>query len=202
MNIYKIILIVFVSVTIPLKAQWELVLEKNNIKVYNSPSKDGYSFYKERALVNYPLSHVYSFFTDVENYSNWINNCTEIYKIKTEKDNYYRYASYFDMPWPVQNRFSVSEINVIYAGADSMILRSEHYPNHKIDYNGALEITRYYESVKLYRKDNTSTIIVLEGAYDPGGLIPPWLVSKFLKYGPYDTMIKIRRQLDERSKNQ
>ncbi len=201
MLLRQIILILLITVTIPIKAQWELVVNKNDIKVYNKPGEDGYSFYKECALVTHPLSLVYQFFIDIENYSTWINNCTEIQPIKFKKEYFYRYASYYDMPWPVQNRFSVSEISIIYADADSVILRSAPYTDHNIKYKGALEVNRFGESVKLYRKDSTTTMVMMEGAYDPGGLIPSWLVDKFLQYGPYDIMIKIRNQLDERSRD-
>jgi hypothetical protein len=177
-------------------AQWEKVLDREDIIVFNKPNEDGYSFYRAEALINHPISSVYAFLSDIEKYPEWVNNCTDVEVLSSQKDKAYKYTLLFDMPWPVSNRFSVLQLRITHVSADTILFRSLPAKNHAVEHEQAVEITRFKEEIDLYVIDENTTKILMYGAYDPGGKVPSWLTDKFMKYGPYDAVLNIRAGID------
>ena len=197
---YKIsvLLLLFFLIIQPSVAQWELVLDRDDIKVFNKPNEDGYSFYRAEVELNHEWKFVYTFFLDIENYPNWVNNCDDVRLLSEKEDERYVYTSLFGMPWPIQDRYAISSISVSEAGPDTVLLVSTPANDFEYTWNDALHITRFREEITLFAKTDTSTFVTLYGAYDPAGNIPSWLTDKLMKFGPYDTILKIRKELENR----
>lgn len=194
----KISLIAFVFIQFSsVNAQWTLVLERDSIAVYNRPNHDGYSFYKARVSVNVPIEKIFSFLVDISRYPEWVNNVDTTILLSAEKNKEYIYYTHYNLPWPVTNRHAVSRIEVVKKEKNYIELNSLPAPEFYKDEFQGIAMTRFHENIKLTRLSSTATMLELYGAYDSGGVIPSWVNDKVMKFGPYDTIIKLRKKLYE-----
>lgn len=189
-------LLLFMFPIRPICAQWVKVLDKDNIQVFTKPSSvGGLSHYKAQATIDTSIEELYVFFTDFQNYTKWVNNCTFIDLIDEIPDSVYIYYSYFDMPWPAMNRDVLSKLSIQHVSPQHIIVQSEPI---KYDYPrkaNAIHIVEFKEQYTLKEMETEKVYLEMQGSYNPEGYVPDWLLRKMLKYGPYDVILKIRSEL-------
>ncbi len=175
-----------------ISAQWTLVTNKDNIKVYSKPSGKGMSFYKAEAIINTHIDTLYTFFVNFSLYPKWVNNCSYVDVLKQEKDSLYVYYSFFDMPWPASDRDGISKLAITHVSPGLIRVKSKAvewtYPKKQ----DVIRLTRFEEKYVLNQISPGKVKLEMQGAYDPGGAVPDWLVKRLLVYGPYDVIVKIR----------
>lgn len=195
-NIRLIFLFTFCLSSTNTIAQWKLVYEKDDTRVFNKPSENGMSFYKVETIINSSISDLYTFFTNFSDYPLWVSNCSYVKVLRQIPDSNYIYYSYFDMPWPATDRDGVSDLTIDFYGTDSIVVSSvpsKHYIPLK---NNVIRVDNFKESYTLTKLTTNSVFLSMEGGYDPGGFIPEWLIKKMLKYGPYDVVIRIKKLVE------
>ena len=191
-----VVLICFCLSTLSVCAQWELSLQKDSIQVFNKPNSEGYSYYKANGYVHANVEQVFNFLTQIEDFPNWVNNCSET-KVLERKGEEVIYFALYEMPWPVINRYSITRLTIDEKTDNKIRLQSNPSQNTEYKYDDGLQITRFNEKVNLTLLDNGLTYIEMYGAYDPGGAIPLWLSDKFMKYGPMDVILAIKAHLEK-----
>lgn len=190
-----LILILLSVLSLQLSAQWELRIDRDSIQVYTKPNADGYSYYKASGYVYAKMTDVYTFLTSVEDFPSWVNNCVDSEVLSREGDEVVYFVLY-EMPWPVSDRYSITQITIDKMDDYQIQLQSNPYLKIKYDYEDALRIVRFNEKVKLTNIGEELTFVEMFGAYDPGGSIPLWLSDKFMKYGPLDAILGIKSHLE------
>lgn len=178
-----------------LLGQWELVLDKDSVQVYNKPNSDGYSYYKAIAYINAPAYKVAEFLTNIEDFPRWVNNCSATTLVYSD-DNKIIYRAEYDMPWPISNRYSISQLIITNKTTGNYEFKTSPIAIDSLVIGDAILISRFREQVKLKQIGQNLTVIELSGAYDPAGAIPSWLTDKFMKFGPYDMVLKMRESIE------
>lgn len=179
----------------PLMAQWEKVLDKDSILVYNKPNSNGYSYYKAQGYIEASLDDIVVFFSDIERFPEWVDNCSDAKILHKEENEFVYYVSY-DMPWPLTDRYAVSQLKISRPEEGRCEFNSQPNLSEMPDVADALRVTRFKERVVLVSKSDKLTVIYMSGAYDPGGDIPLWVTDKFIKYGPYDMILNMKKSLE------
>lgn len=179
-----------------MNAQWEPVLEKEGVVVFNKPSKNGMSYYRIQTKINTSISDLYAFFTDFSGYPEWVNNCAYVKVYKSIPDTNYIYYSFFDMPWPASDRDGVSDLKVIKYTADTILVQALPASLEIPVKNNVIRVESFEEKYTLIALSKDSVWLVMEGAYDPGGWVPTWMVRKMMKHGPYDVVMKIKKLVE------
>ena len=179
-------------------SQWELVIDKDSVKVYNKPNSDGYSFYLAEGFINASINDVYNTFTNIEEHPLWISNCAETRLIQETPDEEIIYMSLYDFPWPSSDRYSISHLKVVKKEDKHIHLKSSPAMDQDIILENAIYVTRFYEEVEIFYLAENRTKIKLSGAYDPAGSIPAWITDIFMKQSPYESILQMRVLLSKK----
>ena len=172
--------------------KWELVKDKNGIKIYTSQQADSkYKLVKVNALLPGKLEKVENLLQTPENNKNWIFKTNESYIIKrNSKDEIISYSS-TALPWPASDRDLVAKSNFKYNADHSfkVILKGEQgiYPEKK----NKVRVLFFYNTwdVKSDGKGNVMIDYFLQ--IDPGGSLPAWVINLFVAKGPYETFMNL-----------
>lgn len=195
---YKVVLIIsfLFSMLLCIRAQWQPVIEKEGVSVFNKPSNNGMSYYKVQTKLNTSITELYSFFTDFSRYPEWVNNCAYVNVYYSQPGTNYMYYSFFDMPWPATDRDGISDLKILKYSADTILV---HTLPANIDIplkRNVIRVENFEEKYMLIALSADSVWLEMEGAYDPGGWVPDWMVRKMMKHGPFDVVMKIKKLLE------
>lgn len=188
--------IFFLSISIIAIAQtseWELEKNEDGIKIYTRkieeyPIKE----FKATVTINTSFEKVIAILDKVEDYPDWMADCTYAKTIKKVSDTErYDYVK-AHVPWPLSDRdmiwhyeIEIDKVKKEYSAS------SKSSPDFIGEIKGLvrLEKGRGYWTVK--EKDN-KTIVTYQFAGDPGVAVPNWLVNMFLIDGPFKTLNNLR----------
>lgn len=176
--------------------EWTLVRDENNIQVYqNSNDQQKIHEYKASATIDTPIDSLFNFFLEFQNYSAWIPSCTESKLLLSNSDTAFVYYARYDLPWPFNDRDAYSLLTV-QRKENEIVVKSVPYKIHnEIVSKGIVRVNDYYEEYNLVSISEQQTIFNMQGRYNPGGFIPAWLANKFIKYGPFDVVQLIRKNI-------
>jgi hypothetical protein len=177
-------------------AQWTLVLDKDDIRVYTKPTARELNYYKVETTINTQIEKLYKFFTNFSNYPKWVNNCSSVDVLEQTIDSNYIYYSYFDMPWPASDRDGVSDLKIVKLTSDTILVYSTPATLETPKKKNVIRVENFEERILLIKESENSVFLTMEGGYNAGGLIPDWLVRKMMKYGPYDVVVKIKKLVE------
>ncbi|MCG8701380.1 MAG: START domain-containing protein [Bacteroidales bacterium] len=174
---------------------WTLVRSENNIEIYQRkvPSEKIYQ-YKAKANIVTSVDSLYHFFLDFDGYHRWIPNCVESKKILSNSQLQFVYYSRYDLPWPFSDRDAYSHI-IIKQENNKYYITSQPYTAAQKRLPGVIRVNEYYEEYLVQPVNDSLVTLKMSGRYNPGGYIPAWLANKFIKYGPYDVIQSIRREM-------
>lgn len=177
--------------------RWELVKNKNEIKVYTrsvpiSPIKS----FRGVTELDTDLSTMVAFFMDVKSYTKWMKLCKSAEKLAEATDHGWYQHTVNNPPWPVMLRDCIVRT---YWSQDLethvVIFEFYNYPDYIPEIKGhvrAPEIMGYYS---LTPQKNGKVELAYEALADPGGWIPTWIVNWGLVATPYSTLLKIRKMM-------
>lgn len=192
----SVIISTMILLSISSFSQWTLVLEKEEVKVFNKPSNNGMSYYKVETVIKTSITDLYRFFTNFSDYPAWVNNCSYVNVLKQTPDTIYVYYSFFNMPWPASDRDGISELNIIKLTSDTIIVSSKPSELEVPIKKRVIRVENFEEYYVLIKKSDNSVFLTMQGGYDPGGYIPDWLVRKMMKFGPFDVIMNIKKLVE------
>lgn len=185
--------------------QWEVVTEKNNVKVY-SPIKfkhaSGIVPVKFEGIVKHHISKVLSVMADDSRKYEWVPRAKQI--IKLEEINSADFTSYYryDSPWPFSDRDFIIK-NEGYFDESSLTVSVKLYSvDHPKDparnHNETVRGTSYGGYVIISPLSYESTKIEMTLMNDFGGNIPTWIINIVQKKWPYSFIRNLRKQLSKK----
>jgi hypothetical protein len=186
--------------TMQSQSGWELKRDRDGVVIYTRESPDSpLKEYRASAVYDCSLKEVYDIAMDLESRPDWVINCTGLEIIDTV-DGKIRYHTSYDIPWPMQDRDLVVELEKKeYTPAYAHLLTRSidlEYPLKK----GVVRMPRYREEVFYEKIDEGHTRFRVEGFADPGGSVPAWVVNMFLVDGTYDSVIRTREIIASRGR--
>ena len=185
------------TILVPSYCQWEEVLDKNQIQVYTKAPDSNMFHYKSVGTINGPIDSLYHFLTNFSFYPNWVNYCSETELIDSIPDSEFHYYCHFDMPWPARNRYAIVHLKIEWS-ADSSIIKVNTKASKRIfkPEQTGLQISEFREYYSIEQLSDNKVRFTMQGSYNPKGTIPLKWITKMLKWGPYDTLIKIRSYIE------
>ena len=203
MKVQKILLGVIIFVFLPnilFSQEWNLEFEKNGIKVYTR--KLDWSKIKEfkgETIINTNLGSIVSVFDDVNNYTKWVYNCVEAYRLKKESDfKGYIYTA-IKTPWPVTNRDVVYQYSVSQNKTTKEVSFNVLAVKGMIPDKGNVRMTYMKSSYLLTPLDKNKVKVVFQNHSDPAGDVPESIINMFIKDTPYYTLLNLKRMIESPS---
>lgn len=195
---YLVIITLFYFI-LPLQTigQWLPVKADTSFKVYLHKDWKENRSYKAEGRYQVPIDTLYRFLTDFSGYTRWINYCTEVDLLYANKDKHYIYFAFYDLPWPLSNRKSISEMKITIHENGIIQVDSAPIDLEYETHSRATLVNRYREKFELIPIDKNSVLFRMQGSYYPGGFIPDWIIKKFLSEGPYDVLQNIKKEVEK-----
>lgn len=170
---------------------WELRRNENGITIYSQRHNN---IVQLRLLTEFNASaeSLIAQLQNINNYVNWVYGNKRSGIIKKISNNDIIYFTEAHLPWPIQDRDLVIELNIKPANAiepltitaksiDGILPPKKHFI--RVPYSLATWRVTPIPGNKI-KIDYTFSI-------DPGGSIPGWLVNMTIAKGPYESFLKL-----------
>lgn len=144
------------------------------------------------AVIEAPVSAVMAVFADVQQYPQWVHNCSRAELVSTK--GFYDFTAYqiSDMPWPVTDRDMVLKFRTEETATGGfhveLINQSSALPSTDNIRVSAAQGFYHFEPLSA-----SSTLLKSEQHFDPSGNIPVWLMNQLLKDIPVRSVIGMRK---------
>jgi len=184
--------------------KWELRRNEDGITIYSRQSPDG-KLVELRLLCQLDATpeELIKQLLDINSYTNWVYSNRKSAIIKKVNDHDIIYFTESHLPWPIQDRDLVVELNiepVTTPNATQIILVKS--------VDGILPPKRHFIRVpyslvtwRITPIPGNKVNIDYTFSLNPGGSIPKWLVNMTITTGPYKSFVKLRELLKvERNK--
>ncbi|MGK0391507.1 MAG: hypothetical protein ACI94Y_004272 [Maribacter sp.] len=188
-------------ITIPMEEEWDLVAEKNDLKVYKR-TKLGSKF-KEVKIVNIFNADMKSMLhelNDIDAYVYWVFKCSESYTVKRLSETAIVTYSLADMPMPIWDRDIVSYSKYEYNEKTGVHSFNSYTPENDEKYipikNRVVRVKDYKAYWTLEDLGNNRIKSVNMMHMEPGGSIPAWLNNMAITKGPTNSMKALQKRLD------
>lgn len=181
---------------IPLESDdWKLHAERDNIKIYTKKHNDSnFQAFKAIALLNSPITNIMAVMANPHSCVEWVHGCIESWGFDQESFRK-RYAySVNDLPWPVQDRDYVLEINTSNNAATGEFSMSMYAVSDKRPKNPKYVRVTVAETHYTFRPqgEDKTEMIWLQHT-EPGGSIPSWLVNALIVDIPIKSMKSLEK---------
>ena len=179
------------SAEIPLDSDdWQLHADRNSIKIYTKAQKGSdFKAFKAVAVLDSPIENIMAVMANPKSCLEWVYGCIESYGFDENSFNK-RYAySVNDLPWPVQDRDYVLEINTRNDSQTGEIFMDMFAVSDKISKKSELVRVNLAETHYIFRptQDGKTEMVWLQHT-EPGGAIPSWLVNALIVDVPLKSM--------------
>lgn len=181
---------------IPLESSdWKLHAERDNIKIYTKKHNDSnFQAFKAVALLNSPITNIMAVMANPHSCVEWVHGCVESWGFDEESFRK-RYAySVNDLPWPVQDRDYVLEINTsnnAETGEFSMSMYAVADKRPKDPKYVRVTVAETHYFFRPQGEDKTEMIWLQHT--EPGGSIPSWLVNALIVDIPIKSMKSLEK---------
>ena len=180
--------------------EWELVEEKDGIKVYtrNIVGKDFKELKMHGVIKGQSLSSFVALFHDIDSYDKWVYSFGEAKVLKHLSETEMIYYLRSDFPWPLSDRDFVVK-NKIWQDSGTLAFHSQSEIYHEfLDENSDCVRVQEFEATWVITPSAKGEFHLDYTFYtDPGGNIPAWLVNSFLDVGPLHTVENLEKTASE-----
>jgi hypothetical protein len=171
-------------------SRWSLALDKDGVRIYTRDYEGSdVKAFKADTILNAPITNIMSVMANPRSCLEWVHGCSVSYGFDEESFNK-RYAySVNDLPWPVQDRDYVLEINTTsLAGGDKIMMEMHAVEGRKPVSDGYVRTT-IAQTIYEFRptSDNKTQMLWLQHT-EPAGVLPSWLVNNLLVDIPYKSL--------------
>lgn len=171
---------------------------EDHIVVYEG-SVEGYSLvaFKGVAIIDQPLERVASVIYNEDRKIDWMDRVHGQYRIKKIRPGKTIVYNQTSLPWPVDNREFIYEMNMVYNHKvnrlDATLKNKEGFK--KLQQEGTVRGVFLDSGFNLFPHDKgRKTKIEVRVMVDPKGLIPAWLVNLLQASWPENTIRGLRTQ--------
>lgn len=194
-TLFSLILILFCS-RAACQPTWKLRKEEDGIRMYTaSTDTSEFKLLKVELEVDATAADVLAFLKDVDRQPEWIYGVRSATMLKLIKPDEFIYYSQVDLPWPCSDRDYIAHLHVSHPVAGITMLDSHAEPDYLPLKKGLVRVKQsiaHWEIRSLHAERQAVSYTL---SFNPGGLIPAWLINMFLTKGPSSTFSKFREAL-------
>lgn len=178
------------------EASWEKVLSEGNTHAYISKdSKTGLTKCKVETITDATVDALVALNTDYQNLSQWMETAIRVERVKFNANNDYILHFYWDSPWPVEDRDSVTHSILTKQGDGTVILKFDNIDGLVEPQEDFVRIPMVDGIWAFKTQGNGKTHITYQTMVDPGGDIPVWLVNLQVSEIPFKSVLNMHKQL-------
>ena len=168
-------------------AKWEMVKDKDNIKVYlRKVSQSNIKEFKAETIINAPISEVKNIILNIKNYPKWVYNYDNTRMLNKVSDEEFTYYTVLKTPWPTTDRDIVILCTV--SEEDNVCKISTKSKANDLDENNDYVRMQKFTGFYLLTSIGNKTHVLMQLHADPGGNIPAWVTNMMITDGPYHTL--------------
>lgn len=170
--------------------RWQLTLDKKGVKVYTRDYEGSdIEAFKAVTTINAPINNVMSVMANPQSCTEWVHGCTVSYGFDAENFNKRHAYSVNDLPWPVQDRDYVLQINTTSDPVTKQIMMEMHAVAGKKPVDDSYVRTTIAQTYYIFTatEDDKTHMVWLQHT-EPGGVLPSWLVNNLLVDIPYKSL--------------
>lgn len=183
---------------------WDLLLEKNDIRVYARPMPDStLREYRAEILLDATIASVAAVLDDIPAAVEWFPFCLSAGVIDELADGRKRIMNISDFPWPFQDRYAVftsrktaddsrKQVIIDFEIDDVSGARSI---DDRVDTRDMIRIPFMSGQWALAAIDGDKTQVVYTICADAGGSIPLWLIKTVFEGTPYKTLENLKEMV-------
>jgi len=200
LNTMKTLILLFVA--LPFRHSsgpgiWMFVRQEDGIKMYNRQSAQS-KFNDIKIETDLPgnLTQIAAILLDVGKYTEWAYATKSAVVVKKISNDEFIYYSEIDVPWPANNRDFYAHCKATFDPASrslkvTSVSIKDYLPEKK-------NIVRIPLSKGLWNITAVSDKMIhveyiLE--FDPGGIVPAWLLNLFSTKGPMETFANLKHKM-------
>ena len=177
---------------------WKLKKDDDGIKIYTgSTDTSEYKLLKVELEVDASVNQVLAFLKDVERQPEWIYGVRSARALSITSPDEFVYYSEVDLPWPCSDRDYVAHLYISRPTAGVTMLDSHAEPDYIVEKKGFVRVRASVAHWEIHSLAPGRQSVTYTLSFNPGGLIPPWLINMFLTKGPSSTFKKFRDGVNE-----
>lgn len=172
--------------------EWNLVKEKNGIRVY-SASQQGSNLHQYKAVteVDADLMTSYRQVVSFEENRAFLDRIETLRKLEYIEDSLYMNYMVFDLPWPFSDRDVIVNMKV-QISPGRILLTSTSDPLYLPEKESIVRITDFAEKWEIKAINSNRTLLTVSGHADPSGSIPAWVSNLFIANEPYNFLYGLK----------
>jgi len=176
---------------------WSLKKDKNGIQIYTR-AVQGSQLKEYKAIVNIrtDVASAQALILDFPSYTEWQHNCSDSKLLKKNNENDLYSYNLTDAPWPVSDRETIVRTEVSKNG-EVVILQMTATPDMIPKKKGVVRVPAMNGFWQLTPKEGGITEVMQQVHADPGGSIPDWLANSAVVDTPYNTLLNMRKRLEQ-----
>jgi hypothetical protein len=196
---YLIFLFIFFPVTIgTAKAQWELVKDKDGIKVFlKTAAGSKIKEFKGVTNVNSSLDSILAVLYDTQACAEWIHNCSQAARL-TDISFYEAYIyQVINFPFPVKDRdLILHTVMTQDPETKDVTIKLNSAPDY-VSKTGNVRIKTSAGYYLLKPLPDGTVEVTWQHYTDPGGGVPAWMVNSLLVDTPFKTLENLKKIVHE-----
>lgn len=176
---------------------WRLEKDAKGIKVYTKlENGEVLAKVKIRSNITHSMSSVVALFLDVPGMTSWVYNCGKSNIIERISDTEMVNYQLIKAPWPVSDRDMVVKMQVIQDPKTKVVkVHSVSVPDYIPEVSGVVRIPKMESTYHLVPLADGTIELDYYLHFDPGGLVPEWLVNSSIVLGPYNSTEKMLEKI-------
>lgn len=174
---------------------WELVTDRDDIKVYMAHDDDA-RIKTFRGVTTLPMEDYTSIgaaFDDYDFVASWMHMVSEIEGLG--RDNSFDREVYVTtkLPWPVSDRDTPLWVGLEQRDNYAVYIPFHHMPDRMPEQDGFVRIPNMQGFFLFKPLEPGEVKMTFQVVLDPGGYVPAWLANMILRDIPYFSMKRLRR---------
>lgn len=176
-------------------AQWRFLYERDGFRAYELPGEP--PAYRAEGTVDVGLAVVAAVLADVPRQREWVSHLAESRLLEGDPVARSVVESRYDLPWPVHDRDAViesvvaerpkeGEVHVRFRSADSPLAPPRP---------SCIRIPLCEGEFLLRQAGPDSVRVTYTVRLDAGGRLPAWLVRRFIRDAPAETLARFKAQV-------
>lgn len=188
------LLLLGTAATLLVPADWQLVKNKNNIKVYTrTVAGNSLKDFKGITEIGVSPDKVAAQIEDVASYKKWMHAVIESKKVSTISGTEFIEYLVIDAPWPATDRDAYIRSTSTKNADGSIQFSFSAVPDFgkKTDKVRIPELTGYWKIVPT----SSGSSVEYMAHSDPGGSLPDWIVNSFVVDNPFNSLQNLQNRL-------
>lgn len=153
---------------------------------------------KAEKLVPFPPRKILEVLSVPKHWKHWVEYFKKGHIIQRLNSRKHIIFQYFDLPWPMADRFAVMSIEIsIRKNGKEIIMTARSVPHSKAPKVKGIKMNIVYSEYKITEVKKNLSRVATVSLVDPGGLLPTWFVNMIQRSYPRRSFVALEDYLEE-----